>query len=176
MLLSEEQGKGIREMMGQQWSLVGFGQSGVAISAPLKYFLRENITAQHRRSNPNLGPSKLITQPKPTQCLTCAHTQTQIYSETIRNTLIHAFPPRILDLAGTQIHNCCGYRINRGLLPGFRIEEVQSQIEKQEITLVTMGSDLFTHSLVTQLVLTGFYLTLIMLYLFSQANVLRIKA
>lgn len=47
MLLLEEQGKGIREMMGQQWSLVGFSKSGVAISGPLKYVLRENIKAQH---------------------------------------------------------------------------------------------------------------------------------
>lgn len=77
----------------------------------------------------------------------CAHTQ--IYSETIRNTFMCAFPPHTLKLTSTQIQNCCGYKINQGVLPGFRFEEVQSQIGKLEITLVTMGNNLFLHSFVT---------------------------
>lgn len=62
---------------------------------------------------------------------------------------MYAFPPHILKLTSTQIQNCCGYKINQGVLPGFRFEEVQSQIEKLEITLVTMGNNLFLHSFVT---------------------------
>lgn len=62
---------------------------------------------------------------------------------------MRAFPPHILKLTSTQIQNCCGYKINQGVLPGFRFEEVQSQIGKLEITLVKMGNKLFLHSFVT---------------------------
>lgn len=69
---------------------------------------------------------------------------------------MYAFPPNILELTSTQIQNCCGYTINHSVLPGFRIEVVQSQIEKLEKTLVAMNNNLFTDSLVTviEIVLT----------------------
>lgn len=94
-----------------------------------------------------------MSQPKPTHCgistlcLACTHTNIQrdfqkhihvCFAPTYTRTYKHA-NSKMLRL----------YKINQGVLPGFRIEEVQSQTEKLDIALFTMGHNLFMHSFVT---------------------------